>query len=1275
MPPAVPGVEHGGGGLLPHRALVEDVLQTPLFPAGSYEIAADSDRPDIRVIVHDMMSGAVQRVLDRPAHPEVLSQPLSDDERCRVHEKLGDTILYASRRIIVANNVADSLAQPAFLPPGADPPHTPRSLLQSEIGRRVYDFDQRPHPLKLPELAGDDELAPLRSGLLVVATPAAGKTVPLADSALRAGVGKPFSEQDQQKMGLLIVVPTIDIANEYLDPDGIMRQWLKGCDVGEFSHRRREISGIVDVVINASVRKGLASKAFRLINYGRRAVDEGHHARARNLASQLGQLSVGGLMLLTATPREMKRVFVDFTAATPRVAAQEGITRPVRLQTLLYDEGEGAAELAMATAAAKIIEAGKQVGIYCQSVAGKPGAHKAKEVARLVNAMKLNLPKGSKLKPGHYLEVIAGVMGDKKNERALTQYRAGDLGGFVAVSKLREGSNIHMDGLIVEPGLSQDFLDQTVGRGPRPLWNSPDPYSVCLVVEVQPRNPKSSYTHRASIWSTYEFENRDILDPGHYIGPPQTEDEGTEWLPAYVAEGTYAGRTQTHPEDDYPPAGNRDRPDRAPSQDWIDTFLASADLDAYRLRPNTPLREVTIAPEGWARDEQPVEGSELLATLAERFGVPELWLRRTLDRLQKRDDLQTADGQPLTIQYMAQRTTKKGEEGTYIEYDRWYGPDTVKYLEQNPPMQLAADTVMDVPEIAELAGTAEWHIEEIMERLGLKHAELLDRKVHRRARHLEGPEIIRILLEIESIPVAAPTAVTIADLCKELDEGFVNNRIRTKRWAVQVEMCRRNPEHGIVGFARHISAADAAAIREAYRNPKMPTRAQISVPYIGTLSGVNLSTVWNRIDNMSDAERPDIELLKQGHKGRIVSHMERRQGLLIVESLRQVKLPPHRLTLRMVQTYLHTGEAGIKTRAEELGRSGLIPLEVATPVSMNINYPGRGIATWEWSIIPALQQHAGLEVRPGVEPIDFSKVAHSQYDLNWEYSQEAQKRLLSPVDHSKLATLPLRDALVPMEAIPPDTELVLLDDYVATREVWKDDLVAALATGKVPGATLYVDDPSSHRPTFGVAAGSIEALDRHFSQTADTMVPMPPPDRYVPALSPDSVVVEVELAAPAAPGVQKRRGRKPLDTKIITKPPNTEDMLLASEVAVVIGAPTAKVMELLEDAGMIDVTTDSQLPGPVAEVVARSLMGDAGKQKLDEYIKSEKGVQFTVFEVAGIVDASERDVQRRLARYGFTDITPETVMRQAIAMEIGRSLRGDDGERCLERYLIKQAQQ
>ncbi len=68
-------------------------------------------------------------------------------------------------------------------------------------------------------------------------------------------------------------------------------------------------------------------------------------------------------------------------------------------------------------------------------------------------------------------------------------------------------------------------------------------------------------------------------------------------------------------------------------------------------------------------------------------------------------------------------------------------------------------------------------------------------------------------------------------------------------------------------------------------------------------------------------------------------------------------------------------------------------------------------------------------------------------------------------------------------------------------------------------------------------------------------------------------------------------------------------------------------------------------------------------------------MELSVCEVAGVVGVAERDVQRRLARFGYGDITAETTMPQAVAVEIVRSLRGDGGEQHLAKYVARRTQQ
>lgn len=974
---------------LPHRAIVEEVLGEPLLPQGvEYEVAG-SDRLDIRVAVHDLVMSVVQKLCLGQQEPLDTGRYLTEEQHAQLQERDGELLLLAGRHVIIANNVAQSMDEPAFLPPGAEPPDTPRSLLQSSIGAKLYDFIQRPHPVRLPGGKRLGALAALQSGLLLVSATASGKTPPIAEVARRAGVGRPFSKRDPEQNRVLVVLPDQHLMQSYLDPDESLRRWLPGLEVSAFWQRSKEVGAPIQLVTDDSLPKALASGAIRLVNYPLRIVDEGHNAGAPKMLEELGELSTGRLILCTATPRHMRRYFVDFVASTPRSAAEQGITRPVRLLTYQYGPEAGGAETLTAKIAAKAIQAGKQVAIYCCPVRGRPDAQQARDVAQLINGMNLTVPEGLGWQGGDYVRVIAGVSGAAENEQAKADHKSGLLRGYVAVGMLREGVNMPMDvEIIVGPRYEQGQwqVDQIAGRLPRPGDGEG------FLIEVQPRTTRRGKP-LASIWRTYGFENDQTITQGHLVGAPE---EGYD--AAQPQEKGRASGVQIDPlAEGGATSGPKEQPSPPPERSSFLDTLVSADLGEF-LAPAAPLRTVTIARPDWNKYEAPPVGSKPIPELATKYNVPEVWLRHQLDTL--------ASGTALNITYVLVRNKDNADGGISGGYTRWYGPATEAYLDEHPPLALAEKEAMNRADIAAMCGVSKKFIESTIDRLALPHVDRLG-KNHRPAKHYKMPEINKIIIEVAKIPVADPTEEALFDLAQELEENFVYQFARARRHGITVHERRRHPSTG-KGFAGHVSAEDAARIRFAYHNPQLATKDDVSIAEMARQAGTDLGTMIRHINGIPEEERPDISSLKLGPKGRMADHMRREDALPIIEQKKVRQLSPDRVTLPMMDQYFDASRKTITYRIAALVKKGVLTSEEAQARPLNLGGYGGEVSTWPWRIMKVLEE-AGMPLRDSAKRVDYTRVAQEPQDpalppnRHAQYSQQVQRQF---VDEAKLVKLP-----------------------------------------------------------------------------------------------------------------------------------------------------------------------------------------------------------------------------------------------------------------------------
>lgn len=1065
----------GKGGNTPdsylsHKAHVEDILGVPLLPQTiPYDIVPDAERPDIRVRVHDAVLGVVRKVAGKEVlNPET---PLTDEHREKVAGRAGELIVQGRRQVIIANNVAESVSRPAFVPPGADAPDTPRALLQTTMGKVLFDFIQRPHPPKIPG-AHKGLLGPLRSGLIVASATATGKTVPVAETAQRAGVGKPYAAVDPALNKILIVVPSVRLLKAYMDPDETLRRWLPDIEFTDFWHGAHNVGGAAQIVLDESLEMGIESRAIRLEEYPIRAVDEGHHAGEPAMRKLLTSLATGRLILCTATPREMGRYFSDFTASRARSAAEQGITRPVRLYTYLHGPKAGDAEQTTALVAAQVIRAGRKVGIYCRALRGSEEAQQARTIAALINKYLEEEGKEGK----EYVKVIATASGAEANEQAETEFREGILAGYAVIGMFTEGVNIPLDALIIvggRPLKSQWMVDQIAGRLPRPIFGRGDAQHPGWLIEVNPREIARD-NPIASIWRTYDYDVGDVIEQGVLIGEtPIEDDEESMWWMEPPSSGGSAS-----------PGAPRS------TSGSPGTVVGDEDLVDIRqfLAPPLPLREITVAPEDWTLFEGPPEGSKPLSELAGRFRVPEVWLRRQLDQLSQREDLTIlmdlpeGKGQqsvPVQIRYVGVRDTSNADNEKRWEFERWYSPETVKYLEQHPPTSLPEAGLMDITDIADMCEVDRHHIESIIGTFSPKELPSLERlgKINRPTKHFRLREVGKIVAKVEATPIADPeTEVALFDLGQELDESFVYTFARIARNNITVHERRRHPSSGITGFARHISAADADRIRDAYYNPPIAGGDEMSLVELARRARVDIGAVTRYIASLPEEEQP-FTAMRIGSRGRMAEHIKKEAGHLLIEKLRPRKLLPNQVTLTMLANYFKAGKNALKIQIGELAKEGYLTQEEATPEVINLSGHGARSSVWTWKAMKMLELYGSFRRRPDVDPIDYELVARGPFDIRWEYSEQVQSHLVDP---KQLLRLPGRNRLQRLE---DKTKLphgaMPLDYYATSRQVDKANLLEVIARGEAGEIVLYYnDDDDPGNPFFVLEGNDVGRLDR-----------------------------------------------------------------------------------------------------------------------------------------------------------------------------------------------------
>jgi len=432
-------------------------------------------------------------------------------------------------------------------------------------------------------------------------------------------------------------------------------------------------------------------------------------------------------------------------------------------------------------------------------------------------------------------EQKAGAIGlypGNKSEQNLAAFKRGDLQVLTTTQKLKQGLNARANGIIaVGPHHSTTDLVQKAGRGLR--RDDQETY----LAELIPKDLKGRHK-QVSLWEIFGIDD---IQQGLLVGgSPRPADVGQQ--------------------------GMRRRP-------TVDDLAILVPPEVrHALAPPTAVRSILVASEEIEMSEEPPEDFLSVEDLAMLYGSHVQYLKKTLDA-------GNVDSVDVWIRQGSEKITQ-----------RWYSPNAIAYLDEHPPLRIAEEGAMTLRELHELTGLSRTYLQRLIKDNDIAHKKGLRRKISQEVHLYDGASLNRILELVEQIPFAELEDVPVAVLAAELNETFPKT-YADKNGIVFIEK-RRHEAHGMKGITQHVTAREAAAIREAYGRLST-TEGYLSLGDIAEEAGVELSAVST---GLTAAERAQlVSLYKKGaqktsNKGK---YLEKEAARPIIERLRLRPFPTH----------------------------------------------------------------------------------------------------------------------------------------------------------------------------------------------------------------------------------------------------------------------------------------------------------------------------------------------------------------------------------------------
>lgn len=854
-----------------------------------------------------------------------------------VQDEHQDEIAFLRSHVALANDVV--LAEATV-----HDPSDKRAVVQRALGKKIAQHIT--HPGKSKIAPGDTSLRNTikGSGLAIVAPTGSGKTHMQAQALRAMKIGQSKMEGTEEHRRALVCVSDQALVNQYLGRigDDNFRNILgRDVSVGAVWQHDKDATQDITVVVTSTLPTLIETGQITPSNYDVTIVDEGHRILGKRNLQTLAELG-DRLLLFTATPtyserKSLHRITEVASEGDVRGFVEQGILSPVRLLT--YRPEKGAEFEAAAYLAAKVIQQGRKVLVYCRKSNGESEERHAEYVSRRINEQTI-------VEDGAAASAVVGIMNKAPvNRRFIEEFQNRSIRALVTVGMLREGYNDpDVDTvIIVGPSLSQLDIEQKVGRCLRK--NDKE----ALAIEIIPQRDQHDMRQYYSIWNVFELEQ---IRQGKLI------DELEEAFP--LTEGINADLS----------AAKQPRRER---KEVVEELALPAHLGGYYEQGL--VRSITLSPES-NQIEELKEGSMSLEEIALTHSLPRSWLVYRFDRAKL----------PYTSVYNFDADT--GER----RYERWYDAEILGgYLEQHP-LPLGGER-FTFESVTKILGATRGSVRAMLKRLEITGERGIEAKMRETVTY-SMQDIKKIEQEIERIPVANEEDISFAALQKEFKErgwpshfphSFVGNEENN------ITLYERRVKHSEnTGVPQaHLSSEDARRVREGYlKVSETPTEAYISLEEVAKLASVSFTLVSARI---TDEDRIGSRWFKRTKKARVSLYLERQRGIALIDRLEPKKLPPHLLPIPTVAARIRVPKGTLQGYIHR-------NREKVAPKVMNLGFKDNRtfITCTTWDAVQEIEEKYGL--KPDTQPIDFQRIA----DGDTSYMREIQslhidEKYLEPV--------------------------------------------------------------------------------------------------------------------------------------------------------------------------------------------------------------------------------------------------------------------------------------
>lgn len=937
---------------------IENLLGVPYTIGGvaseSPAAAGINQRVDTGRFIYDALNDYLGGIADS----------LTDDVLASFRQTHEETLARMALRLMVADRFTHhaDLSKALGVSARADMQH-------GALGKAFDHFRTAPAYRSEQTRPFDELLA--NDGFLIASPTGSGKS---AIEAVVAAALKPRSKEEieQPKFRVVVALPSAVLMRQYSDPqDAFLRFYGQdaGIRVTNYWGEQKDPTGHLVRMTTHSLPEALKRGHITQRNFF--ILDEAHHGLEPKMLPVLHQAAA--LLALTATPayeirrgreHDLRNVLSHIETGSMLNFVKSGLLNQVRIMDF-RSNGNNEVEMAVSFAL-HCLKQGRKIIMYCE-----PGglSSQAKDIADLINEQ--------------VERKVAGAVGKFPRNTSVQDvagFKAGKLSILTTTKMAAEGFDDPDVDTIVRIGNVRSLLQltQEAGRGLRAKSGKPE----TLLAHIAPMPRKGS--RLVTFWQVLGLRNvtDEVIGPG-YVDKPKTG---------------HADKSKTDYADDPKQTGYFElvdgkyiEVDPAVSREFAGQFLVGSSLKQQpqpslmpelpptlrqALVPPQPVSQITIAPEDLAR-RRPPPAYLNENVLAEKYNIPVVWLQYILDE------------QAIPYEGIWQ-------EGRKDEYARYYSPQAEEYLKQNAPASMRQLGEMTTSNLANLYGLSFDAMSKIIDD---SEVEGTERSIgpKRRLVVYSLEEVNIILGEVAKIPIAAADDVVYAGILKEAGRSFVAG-FCDKEKIVPV-LKRRNAEHGIKGFALHITADQAERIREGRRSvPIANPEHHIRVSEIARLGGgIHTKTVHSKLTDDERAQgRPMFFQDDNGRPG-IATHFPRALGLEIADRLRPIQLAPYQVPLLLIERRVVMDKDTIITRLAT----------VTEPQKLHLAGSGTSrLSCYDWKALEYIEQRTTL--RPGVEPVDFSRLIYSPDDTDldrWVYSQTIQAQYLPSLVLAELPKL------------------------------------------------------------------------------------------------------------------------------------------------------------------------------------------------------------------------------------------------------------------------------